>query len=309
MRILIVRLSALGDVVCTLPVASALRETYPESEIVWIADRRFAGIAECCSAINQVVVAPRGVAESRDLMSRLGRFDLALDMQGLLKSGILVGAADAEEKLGYHWQREGSWLFSSRVKPDPTSIHIVDQYVDVARAAGANTDHAVFGLFPREEDLVAVRSKLSSARVDSARPIVILNAGAGWSTKRWPAAHFGSLATALTNAGAQPVFIGTDADRMAFEEVRAHSEHAIDFLGQTSVRELVALCSLAELHVAGDTGSTHLAAALGKPCIGLYTLTRPERSCPYGQLHHSKELEPEKVIRMAMKLLNQKVPA
>lgn len=284
MRILISRLSALGDVVCSLPAAGALRTAFPDAHVTWVVDPRFGGIVECCEHVDEVIKAKPGFKPGT--IPRFDEpFDVALDLQGLLKSGMVVSRAKAKEKLGYHWQREGSWLFSQRVLPDPSSFHIVDQYVDVARAAGGQGDGADFGLAANSEDLETVRAKLSSKELKS--DFVVLNAGAGWESKRWPAAHFAKLVEWLSAQGIAAVLVGgrADADRDAASQVEANSSvKPVNMIGETTVRELVALISLAKAHVGGDTGSTHIAAALEVPAIGLYSITRPKRSCPYGQV-------------------------
>jgi heptosyltransferase I len=280
---LVSRLSSLGDVVCSLPVAAALKAGYPDCRVVWAVDPRFAGIVECCTAVDEVVRRKPSFKLREPPIP--GEFDAALDMQGLLKSASLVWKAKAKRKLGYHWQREGAWLFSQRVLPDPTSVHIVDQYVDVARAAGGVAERAVFSLAPKEEDLDSVKQKLVESGVEG--KFVVMNAGAGWATKRWPAAHFAQLIDALGEHQIRTVLIGgkADADIDAANEVISSAKAIpVNLLGQTSVRELVALLSLADAHVGGDTGSTHLTAALAKPAIGLYSITKPARSCPYGQV-------------------------
>ncbi len=298
MRFLISRLSSLGDVVCTLPAAVALKASFPGSEIAWCVDKRFSGVVELCSAVDRVVVWPKKMPERKARINELGEFDAAFDLQGLLKSGMVVGMARAKRKLGYHWRREGAWLFSERVLPDPTSLHVTDQYVDVVRASGAECDRAEFGLKPLPEDVAKVRSLLPPG------DIVVCNAGAGWATKRWPAAHFATLADRLHEQGRRVAFIGAESDRAAFDEVkRAGATNSFDLIGRTNVKELVALISVARAHVGGDTGSTHIAAALGVPAIGLYSVTRPERSCPYGQRHNTLydpkglgQISPEQVL-------------
>lgn len=307
MRFLIARLSSMGDVVCTLPAASALKASYPDSEVVWCVDPRFAGIVELCSAVDRVVVWPKEAAERKAALGELGEFDAAFDLQGLWKSASVVRAVRAKRKLGYHWQRELSWLFSQRVRPDATSLHVTDQYVDVVRAFGAECDRAEFSLKPDPADIAKVRSLLPQG------DFVVCNAGAGWATKRWPAAHFATLANTLSERGLRAVFIGAGPDRPAFEEVqRAGAPAAFDLVGRTKVRELVALVSLARAHVGGDTGSTHIAAALGVPAIGLYSITRPERSCPYGQRHNTlydprglAEIDPETVVERTILAIGQ----
>jgi ADP-heptose:LPS heptosyltransferase len=277
-RFLISRLSALGDVACTLPAAVALKRSFPGCEVVWAVDPRFSGVVECCRSVDHVVRLKPGW----DLASRRveGDFDAAFDLQGLLKSALVVGSARARVKLGYHWQREGARFFSSPVRPDPTSWHVTDQYVDVVRAYGATMERAEFDLAPHVEDLDTVRSRLAERKVGGR--FVALNAGAGWASKRWPPAHFAVVAKGLADRGISPVFLGAgEADEAVFAEIGF--DGAVSMIGMTNVRELVALVSLAAAHLGGDTGSTHLAAALSVPAIGLYSLTRPERCCPYGQ--------------------------
>lgn len=285
LRILISRLSALGDCVCTLPVATALKRHFPDSHITWAVDPRFAGIIECSTQVDEVLRVKPGFAP-KSWPKLADKFDLALDMQGLSKSALVVGRAKADRKLGYHWQREIAPLFSQAVRPDPSSLHVVDQYVDVARAAGAECDRAEFGFEPKEEDRDKMRALLAENGVQGA--FVVLNAGAGWASKRWPAAHFARLSEMIASKGVSAVFIGgkADADQRAFEEVSTETATpVVNLLGKTSVRELVALISLSNAHVGGDTGSSHVAAALGVPAIGLYSITKPVRSCPYGQIH------------------------
>ncbi len=282
----------MGDVVCTLPVASALKSADPEAHITWAVDPRFAGIVECADTVDEIVrVKPSLSPASWPRFD--SPFDAALDMQGLGKSALVVARARAKVKLGYHWQREGAALVSRAVRPDPSSHHIVDQYVDVARAALSELgltnlpDRAEFGLHSPPEALASLRTKLSE--LGARGKFVVLNPGAGWASKRWPAASFAALGAYLQERDIAPVLIGGNApiDHAAYDEVAGQmARPPIKLTGATSLAELVALLSLAAAHVGGDTGSTHLAAALGRPAIGLYSITRPQRSCPYGQIEN-----------------------
>lgn len=307
MRILISRLSALGDAVCTLPVAVALKKQFPESEITWAIDPRFAGVVECCPSVDRIEKVKPGFKPSS--WPKLGSFDLALDMQGLSKSGLVVALSKSPKKLGYHWQRELAPLFSSKVLPDPSSLHVVDQYLDVARFAGAEMEDAEFDLIPKDEDRAMVTDLLKQEGLRGA--FVVMNAGAGWITKRWNPEHFAVLSDLLNETGIQTVFIGgkaqgdIDAAKSVFEKC---SSKPIDLLGKTNIRQLIALISLSNAHVGGDTGSTHIAAALGTPAIGLYSITKPVRSCPYGQIdrcHYSpislSEILPTDVFSTVMR--------
>ncbi len=279
---LISRLSALGDVVCSLPAAGALKAGHPGCRVVWVCDPRFAAIPRLCRHVDEVIEARPGL--SPKTWPRIeGEFEAALDLQGLAKSALIVWRCRAARKLGYHWQREGAWMASQAVLPDPSSWHIVDQYVDVARAAGGIAHQADFGLEAPEAPTVAQMLNEAGVR----QPFVVLNPGAAWATKRWPPTHAGSLIDLLADQGVSTVLIGgrSQADRASARSVLAESRAgAADLCGRTSLEELVALLAACSAHVGGDTGSTHIAAALGVPAIGLYSITRPRRSCPYGQI-------------------------
>lgn len=265
-RALIVRLSALGDVVCTLPMAAAMKAGHPGIHVTWAVDPRFADLPRACAAVDEVV-------ETRGRWGpSLGAFDVVLDGQGLLKSALVAARAKAPLKLGFHWQREGAGLFTSPVTPDPASVHVVDRYVDVARAAGGVADRADFALRPGVSELAPPG------------PYAVINAGAGWATKRWTPEGYAAVIRALGERGFTSVLIGgrAPADREAADAVLALAP-AQDLLGRTSVAELVSLIGGASLHLGGDTGSTHLAAALGIPAVALHGLTNPLRSGPYGQ--------------------------
>lgn len=277
MRFLISRLSSMGDVVCSLPAATALKQGFPECHITWIVDPRFAPIVRGCSAVDEVVEAK--VTSLRTVPRFTAPFDAALDLQGLLKSALPVALCSSKKKLGYHWQREVSWLFSAKVLPDATSVHIVDQYVDVARAAGGVSERAEFSLRPAIDDLANVKERLGKGN------FVLLNPGAAWATKRWPFTSFSQLVDRVHASGNTAVLIGAKAEAEVGKEISTRCERPpLQWQGETSLGELLALIALSRAHVGGDTGSTHLAAALGVPAIGLYSITSPSRSCPYGQI-------------------------
>lgn len=270
-RFLISRLSSLGDVVCSLPAASALKLGVPEAHVTWVVDERFAAIVRSCQAVDEVI------AQSRIARSPIrfdAPFEAALDLQGLLKSALVIARAHAKEKVGYHWQREGAALFSRRVLPDPSSLHVVDQYVDVARAVGGKADRADFQLAPRQEALASVQSSLPPR-------FVVINPGSAWASKRWPPERIGRL---IDMIDLPVVLIGSKGETGGAEAMAHCRARPLDLTGQTGIGELVALISCAAVHVGGDTGSTHIAAALGIPAVGLYSSTRPERTCPYGQI-------------------------
>src|SRR5579862_3334872 len=263
-RFLISRLSSLGDVVCSLPAAAALKDGVPGAHVTWVVDERFEGVVRCCSAIDEVVVWKRhgAIGVVRDaLFAPWQRKDIAyeaaLDLQGLLKSALVVGKVRATNKVGYHRQREGSALFSQRVLPDPSSIHVVDQYVDVARAVGGIADRAEFRLVPDNEATVSVRAYLNGF---SSTAFIAVNPGSAHDWKRWPVDHFAALIDELP---VPVVLIGSRGETGAYEIIERCRSTPLNLTGRTTIPELIALIGMAKAHVGGDTGTTHIAAALG----------------------------------------------
>jgi ADP-heptose:LPS heptosyltransferase len=269
-------------VACTLPVAGFLKAIYPECLIDWVVDKRFAAIVEQCRFVDEVLV-PESGGGLPGLRERT--YEAALDMQGLFKSARYVALARAKRRVGYHWQREFSWLVSERILPDPTSHHIVDQYVDVARAIAPKPPlewETDFGLVADELSLSAVDKK-----VGGVQGYVVINPGGAWVTKRLSSVQISTVVDELGKVDVRTVLIGgpSEDERRAAEAVAAGCKFPVlNLVGQTNLKELIALLSRARVHVGVDTGSTHLSAALGVPAVGLYSLTRPERSCPYGQI-------------------------
>jgi heptosyltransferase I len=305
MRILVARMSSMGDVVHTLPVAAALKSISDDVEVVWAASKRWAPIVKLCRSVDQVVTAKGRAFEDWRIAQDLGRFDAALDMQGLFKTGFFVGAAKADQKLGYHWQREASWLFSSPVRPDPTSIHVIDQYLDVPRALGAKVHWPNFDLHPTQEDQSRMAGLLGEQGWEKGRPLIAVNPSSARVVKRWAPECLARAVRLICQAGAQCFFIGAPGEEAAFEEVAAEGiPPVMSLVGKTSPAELVAAISLADAHIGGDTGSTHIAAALGKAAYSVYTATRPERSCPYGQIHRCRTADPDELAAQVIHEMN-----
>ncbi len=302
MRVLVVKLSSMGDVICGLPVAKTLKHNNPEGEVVWAVDKAFGPIVERCPYVDRIVVRPKDMGEMWRTTRDLGEFEAVLDLQGLLKSGLMTAAARSKKKLGFHWQREGARLFSAPVKPDPTSLHVADQYLDVARALGAVELTDFHTVQPTETDSAEAAAILKEAGIDPDHPYFVMNAGAGWITKRWAPEGFAHVSRELNSKGIQTVFIGAPSDAPVFEEVKAQNPgDAKTVVGKTSLPQLMAVIAGSKGHLGGDTGSTHMTSALGKKAYGVYTLTKPERSCPYGQISRCQTLDAQKLTEQILK--------
>jgi lipopolysaccharide heptosyltransferase I len=303
-RIAIVKLSSLGDVVHALPVARALRRAHPAAELTWIVEARECAVLRAHPDLDRVLAidtrgwrrglarpgrlraAARAIADVRSTV-RAARFDIALDLQGLMKSGVLTAWTRAPLRVGFassHCRERWSALATNRrVTPPAGAVHVVEQYLallgplDIAPAAPEFhvPVHPVADL-RMDEFLVEHGVKRSDV-------LVAINPGAGRADKLWPAAHFAALADRLAlECDARILLLWGPNEVHLARGIRDRLSARAIFAPPTDLDELTGLLRRASLVVAADTGPLHLAAALGTPCVGLHGPTRAARNGPYG---------------------------
>lgn len=303
MKILIIKLSAIGDVVQTLPALEAIKKTYPDSTVTWLVEEAAAGILEGHPLIDALLVSrrktwfrmlrdpftvTRGLTRLVRFLQELRsvRYDIAIDFQGLLKSGALIGLARATRKIGYDRTRELSYLFlNERLPAYDIEKHALDRYLDVARYLGAKDPSPVCTL-PIERERALMKQRIEAMR-QQGRPLVAVNPVARWKTKLWPERNFAELADRLVKGkNAVVVFTGSPDDRGVNDRILSMmSGKAVNWAGETTLKELAALASLADLFITTDTGPMHLAAAAGAKVLALFGPTAPWRTGPYGPSH------------------------
>jgi heptosyltransferase-1 len=292
MRIAIIKPSALGDIVHALPVLSALRERYPDSHITWVVNKSFEGLLAGHPDLNETLVFDRG-AMGRGLVSaakavvqfgnelRRRRFDVAIDLQGLLRTGLMTATTAAKRKIGFANAREGAvHFYTERIDvPDAGRIHAVDRYWRIAESLGAGGKAKRFIVPVRDGERDAVQRELGSLP----RPWYAVAVGAKWITKRWPPRQFGELiAKAQREFGGTAIFVGVKEDSpLSAEAMQLLTGPSRDWCGRTSLPRLAAVLSLSDVMIANDTGPLHLAAALGTPCVAPYTCTKMALHGPY----------------------------
>jgi lipopolysaccharide heptosyltransferase I len=291
-RILVCRLSHIGDCVLTLPMIHELRRGFPGAQISWAMERPSHKLLGGHSAINEVLLVPRGWMKSagaiRDLHRELKRrrFDVAIDPQSIMKSALLGRLSGAKTRIGFGGihGRELSPLFNN-CRIHPQSTHLVDRSLELIRPLVPDARFRKFGLPVAPEAAASIAGFLES-RLDG-RPFVVINPGASWPSKRWENDRFAALACALAH---EPGIIslitwaGSDEQAMADAIVESSAGCAVK-APATTLPELAALLQAAVLFIGCDTGPLHIAAAVGTPCTGLYGPTRPVDSGAYGDQH------------------------
>ncbi len=293
-RIALIKPSALGDIVHALPVLTGLRRRFAEAQITWVVNRSYEPLLRGHPDLDAILAFDRSAARGNPLAAtryyahfagllRRQDFDLVLDLQGLLRSGLMALATRAPRRVGLSCAREGAtWFYTDRVElADPDAMHAVDRCWLLAEALGAAG--------PKEFRLpIEPSAQQWAARIlePLPRPWIVLCVGARWQTKRWLPRHFATLAQrALDRFGGSLLFVGGQEEREASEQARqAVQAPALDLTGQTSLPQLVALLARADVMLSNDTGPLHVAAALGRPVVAPYTCTSVRENGPYGQL-------------------------
>lgn len=304
-NVLIVKLSAIGDVIHALPVSYAIKETFPEAKVTWVVEPPAYDLLTNNPYIDKIVLFEKKKFKSmsgfiRNLPPFLAelkeiKYDAVFDLQGLGKSAAIAFFVKAPVKLGCCNMREFSHLVSRPVCGPHQNGHIVERYLDVARELGCKVEKVVFPIAVRPEEAEMTEKIMQQAGMDIKNPYVVLAVGANWPNKRWPAQYYAKLADYLYGQKLIPVVVGgglTDAGLAA--EIAANSEiPPVDLVGRTTLKQLAYVMKSAKAIVGGDTGPMHLAAALYKPVVAVMGPTDINRNGPYGQAQNTIEVARE----------------
>lgn len=295
MRLLIVRLGAMGDILHSLPAVTALRQAHPEWVIGWAIEPQWQGLfcANGCvpgtpgmPLVDRLHMVPakrwaksplsgetlRDIRRVRQEL-RAMHYDIAVDMQGAVRSAMVARWARTGKVIGEERPREfaAKWLFGERV---PTQgVHVIEQSLEVANAIAGEHLTMTMPLLPRDPAAEAKAAQLSE-------PYVLLSPGAGWGAKRWPPGRYGEVARRMAEAGYGVVINSGPAEEHLAQEIVANSGGTARILN-LNMAELIAVTRRALLAIAGDTGPLHLACALGRPVVGIFGPTDPARNGPF----------------------------
>ena len=290
-RVCLIKPSSLGDVVHALPVLTSLRALWPDAHLAWVVNRGLRGLLDSHPYLDEVIPFDRGQVGygPRGLLAfgrfaaglRARRFDVAIDLQGLLRSGLMTLATSAPVRIGAADAREGAARFYTHRVSMPTGpTHAVAKLMRIAWALGADPS-------PRFVPAIGPEDRRWAAETLAPwiGPRLVLNLGARWLTKRWPPSSFAEVAKrAHRERGAALIAVGAPEDRPLVDAMvdAIGPIPLLDLCGQTSLPRLAAVMEAADCVVSNDTGPLHLAAATGVRVVGVFTCTSPAKTGPHG---------------------------
>ena len=280
MNILIVKLSAIGDVIHALPIAYVLKKRYPNAHITWVVEPTAYELVKHNPYVDEIIIFHKkafkswnGFKENYRPFAKLlqkRKYDISIDLQGLFKSAAVVFTAKAKRKIGYVDMREGSNLISKRIVGNNKNGHIVDRYLDTVKCLDCDTENIVFPLVNTQDEIDFVDNLLIKENILNQK-FIIFAVGTNWINKCWPVENFAKLSDLLDEQNSQAII------KLAGEN------NIINFVGKMSLMQTARLIKLSKAVVGGDTGNLHLAAALNIPAIMLMGPTDPNRNGPYRQ--------------------------
>ncbi|MCA9243475.1 MAG: glycosyltransferase family 9 protein [Phycisphaerales bacterium] len=326
-RILLIKPSALGDVIHTLPVLRRLRARFPAARIDWLLTPALADLLRHHPDLSNVVVFDRrklgriarpiaagaGIA---GLLAKLRkpRYDLVIDLHGQIRSGFFALVTGARTRIGFDrprraphaadrrlpdsayrhgWTgaREGAWMaYTHRIPIQRLDVHAVDRYLWLGDMLGFESGPIAFDLPIADAWRESVAAKLAQRGVRE-QPLAVMSPGTIWETKRWTVAGFAAVAKHLRDRGQTVVLIGAPNEAERCRDVAQACPGVFDLCGQTSIPELAALIDRATVVITNDSGPMHLAAALGRPVVAMFGPTDELWVGPYGQPQGAIRLE------------------
>ncbi|MCX5632604.1 MAG: glycosyltransferase family 9 protein [Phycisphaerae bacterium] len=295
-KILIIKPSALGDIIQALPAACCLAKSFPDAQIDWFIRPEYAALIENHPCIHSIVIfdrrklgkwwfKPDSFTELVKLVRHLRKekYDIVFDFQGRFRSAIFAWFSGCKQRIGMAQTQEITGIFyTQKIKQSASSVHLVDYFLDMVCTAGAKRSKAEFGLKPDKQNTDEIRNILKS---NNANPnnYAVFTPAATVEAKRWPIENFAALAEKVRKKyQCSIVGIGVESEKMIVRELETLADvPVINLAGKTNIQQLIAALAGARVVVSNDTGPAHIAAALGVPMVLIFGLTNPSRVGPY----------------------------
>ena len=295
-KILIIKPSALGDIIQALPAACSLAESFPDAQIDWFVRPEYAPLIENHPCIHKIVIfyrrelgkwwcSPSAFAELVRLIKELRKekYDVVFDFQGRFRSAIFAWFSGCRQRIGMAGTQEITGLFYTR-RIAQSSVHLVDYFLDMVRSAGAKIGKIDFELKPQQQAIGEIQKILSENKINKDNYAVFVP-GATIEAKKWPVENFAALAGKVYKKyHCSIVAAGVESEKTIADELAARAGVPVaNLAGKTNIRQLIALLAGAKIVAGNDTGPAHIAAALGVPMALIFGLTNPLRVGPYGR--------------------------
>ncbi len=292
-RLLLIKMSSLGDIVHALPTLYAIRKNWPQAHITWAVHEQFKELLPGKPWLDEVIYIDKKQLKKPSYLWHLRKelhkrhFTSCLDLQCLAKSALVAMLSGAPVKYGYWELREGSSLIEKPLVGSHQYDHVIERYLDAVRALGGQVEGIHFPLPVHKEAKESLAHLLISKGYIAGSPYVVLAPGARWILKEWPPLYFAELAKRIMDTKRFVFLIGSleDTDKSRLIEEHVQSPYLINLSGHTSLAQLIELIKGAAFYISADTGPLHIANAANIPLIGLYGTTSPKRTGPYGGAH------------------------
>ena len=307
-HILIIKPSALGDIVLAMPALSSLRESFPDSHITWLVRKEFAPLLENNNHLNDIILfdrtllgkwyyCPGAFAALVRFIARLRKpkFDLVIDLQGLFRTALFTWLTKSKKRFGMKTSREFAHLFyTHRISPPSDTRHVVDYYNAVVAAAGAKKIKTDFDLTCPPDAENEIKSLLTAQNIKP-RKYAVFVPGSAHISKCWPVENFARLAEKIAEEFQLPIVaVGTGREKPLVNQIKSTARTpVVDFTGTTDIPKLIALLKNAKVVVSNDTGPGHIAAAMDVPLVMIFGPTNPQRVGPYKRPQSVAALDPQ----------------
>lgn len=338
-KFLIIRLSSLGDIIHTLPAFAALRKNFPLAEISWLVEEKGKEILDLVPGLDRViimslkrwpVVSKNFWIETRQILNEIrGKNRIALDFQGLVKSGLFAYLSRAKKRIGFHKknlrERGASVFYTEHLEPVDESMFVVAKNLKLLTKIGIEEKSFDFPLEVPDSIVQGIIDRIKLLGYAESKRLLLLNVGAAWMTKRWFAENWIQLIRRLRESQKDLYLLllwGNEAENKIAEHIRKETQ--VELAPALTLKEVLALLIKTDLLISGDTFALQAACALGRPVVGLFGPTNPERNGPFvpgnGVAFHKlecsycykrtctnleclKKITPEEVLKMSLKQL------
>ena len=286
--ILLIKPSSLGDIVHGLSVLKPFREKWPDAKISWLVKDIYAEILLGNPYIDELILLKKSSLTTSILAFRRrllqGRFDLAVDLQGLFRSGLISYLSGAPIRAGFRNARELAPLFYTHKIDTPISLHAVDRNLQIAAFLGCESREIQFSLNITQKALSEVSDFLYKNHLNTKKTLIVLAPGGRWEKKRWPAELFSQLGILLKQElQAGIILIGNTLEENLIDEIEGKNKNIYTRAVGFPLSQLTALLSKADVMITNDSGPMHIAAAVGTPTVALFGPTDPKKTGPYSK--------------------------